>query len=127
VPRGHLLTSAGLRQPAARPAIGIDPHWLREQYQDRHRSLTDIAAETGIPIESLATTARKAGLRVRRGINGRAHPLAALGVRGSFFGSPPPAICARALGAVGRVTRGRARTAALGGCAFTPRPGIPGL
>ena len=59
-------------------------HWLREQYQDRQRSLKDIAAETGIPVEALAAAARQAGIRVRHGINGRAHPLAALGGPGAF-------------------------------------------
>ncbi len=80
----QLLTSAGLRRPAPPPDGGIDPHWLREQYQDRQRSLKDIAAETGTPVESLAAAARNAGIRVRHGINGRAHPLAALGGPGAF-------------------------------------------
>ncbi|HEV3293714.1 MAG TPA: LysR family transcriptional regulator [Streptosporangiaceae bacterium] len=80
----QLLTSAGLRQPAPPPDGGIDPHWLREQYQERQRSLKDIAAETGIPVEDLAAAARKAGIRVRHGLNGRAHPLAALGGPGAF-------------------------------------------
>jgi len=75
----QLLTGAGLRSPAPPPDSGIDPHWLREHYQDRQRSLKDIATETGIPVEALAAAARKAGIRVRHGINGRAHPLAALG------------------------------------------------
>jgi hypothetical protein len=81
----QLLTSAGLRRPA--PPDGredIDPHWLREQYQDRQRSLKDIAAETGVPVEALAAAARKAGIRVRHGITGRAHPLATLGGPGEF-------------------------------------------
>ena len=80
----QLLTSAGLRQPAPPPGSGIDPHWLREQYQDRQRSLKDIAAETGVPIETLAAAARNAGIRVRHGITGRAHPLAALGGPSAF-------------------------------------------
>jgi transposase-like protein len=80
----QLLTSAGLRQPAPLPAGGIDSHWLREQYQDRQRSLKDIAAETGVPVEALAAEARKAGIRVRHGIDARAHPLAALGGPGAF-------------------------------------------
>jgi hypothetical protein len=75
----QLLTSAGLRQPAPLPDGGIDPRWLREQYQDRQRSLKDIAAETGVPVGALAAAARNAGIRVRHGIAGRAHPLAALG------------------------------------------------
>ena len=80
----QLLTSAGLRRPAPPPDGGIDPHWLRGQYQDRQRSLKDIAAETGIPVEVLAAAARNAGIRVRHGINGRAHPLAALGGPAAF-------------------------------------------
>ena len=80
----QLLTSAGLRQPAPPPDSGIDPHWLREQYQDRQRSLKDIAAETGIPVEALSAAARKAGIRVRHGIDARAHPLAALGGPSAF-------------------------------------------
>jgi hypothetical protein len=80
----QLLTSAGLRRPAPPPDGGTDPHWLREHYQDRQRSLKDIAAETGTPVEALAAAARKAGLRVRHGIAGRAHPLAAFGGPGAF-------------------------------------------
>ena len=80
----QLLTSAGLRPPAPPPGSGIDPHWLREQYQDHQRSLKDIAAETGVPVETLAATARNAGIRVRHGITGRAHPLAALGGPSAF-------------------------------------------
>ncbi|MGH3403326.1 MAG: LysR family transcriptional regulator, partial [Streptosporangiaceae bacterium] len=80
----ELLTSAGLRQPAPHPGGTIDPHWLREQYQDHKRSLKDIAAETGIPVEALAAAARQAGIRVRHGISGRAHPLATFGGPGAF-------------------------------------------
>lgn len=80
----QLLTSAGLRDPSPRPDRGIDPRWRREQYQDRRRSLKDIAAETGIPVEALAAAAREAGIPVRHGVNGRAHPLAALGGPSSF-------------------------------------------
>jgi molybdenum-dependent DNA-binding transcriptional regulator ModE len=80
----QLLTSGGLRHPAPPRDHAIDPHWLREQYQERQRSLKDIATETGIPVEALAAAARTAGIRVRHGINGRAHPLAALGGPGAF-------------------------------------------
>jgi len=80
----QLLTSAGLRRPAPPPDGGIDPQWLREQYQDRQRSLKDISAETGTPVEALAAAARKAGIRVRHGITGRAHPFAAIGGPGAF-------------------------------------------
>jgi hypothetical protein len=75
----QLFTSAGLRHPAPPPDHAIEPRWLREQYQHRQRSLKDIATETGTPVGALATAARTAGIRVRHGINGRAHPLAALG------------------------------------------------
>jgi hypothetical protein len=61
-----------------------DPLWLREQYQARQRSLKDIAAETGIPVEDLSAAARIAGIPVRHGVNGRAHPLAGLGGPGAF-------------------------------------------
>jgi hypothetical protein len=80
----QLLTSAGLRQPPPLPDGSIDPHWLREQYQERQRSLKDIAAETGVPVEALAAAARKAGIRVRHGITSRLHPLAALGGPAAF-------------------------------------------
>jgi hypothetical protein len=84
----HLLVEAGLRQPPARPGGGIDSHWLQEQYQDRQRSLKDIAAETGTPAATLAAAARNAGIPVRHGINGHAHPLASIGAPGTF----PPAV-----------------------------------
>ena len=84
----QLLAGAGLRQPAAPPGSDIDPHWLREQYQARSRSLKDIAAGTGIPARTLAAAARTAGIPVRHGINGRDHPLASLGGPAAF----PPAV-----------------------------------
>jgi hypothetical protein len=80
----QLLTSAGLRQPAPLPGGGIDPHWLREHYRDRQRSLKDLVGETGIPVEALAAAARKAGIRVRHGITSRPHLLAALGGPAAF-------------------------------------------
>ena len=89
----QLLTSTGLRQPVPCPDSGLDPHWLREQYQSRQRSLKDIAAETGIPVETLAAAARAAGIAVRHGINGRAHPLASIGGPDAFprtSGTPSP-------------------------------------
>jgi len=79
----QILTRTGLRQPPPRPR-SIDPDWLREQYQSRQRSLKDIAAETGNPVESLAAAARNAGIPVRHGMNGHAHPLASLGPAGAF-------------------------------------------
>lgn len=80
----QLLASAGLRNLPARHGGDIDPRWLREQYQSRQRSLKDISAETSIPVETLAAEARAAGIPVRHGINGRAHPLAGLGGPGAF-------------------------------------------
>jgi hypothetical protein len=82
-PSGSSSPAPGSAAPPT-PEGGIDPHWLREQYQDRQRSLKDIAAETGTPIEALAAAARKEGIRVRHGITGRAHPLAAIGGPGTF-------------------------------------------
>jgi Bacterial regulatory helix-turn-helix protein, lysR family len=86
----QLLVGSGLRQPAPRPDRDIDPQWLNEQYQVRQRSLKDITAETGIPVGTLAAAARNAGMPVRQGVNGRAHPLASLGGPAVF----PPAISA---------------------------------
>ena len=80
----QVLASTGFREPAQSPDWSIDPRWLREQYQARLRSLKDIAAETGIPVEILAAAARTAGIPVRHGVNGRAHPLASLGEPGAF-------------------------------------------
>ncbi|HUY44204.1 MAG TPA: TniQ family protein [Streptosporangiaceae bacterium] len=75
----QLLTSAGLRDTPGRHDGDIDPRWLREQYQARRRSLKDISAETSVPVETLAAAARAAGIAVRHGISGHAHPLASLG------------------------------------------------
>jgi hypothetical protein len=72
----RVVTADGTESPV--------PHWLREQYQHRQRSLKDIAAQTGTPVEDLAAAARQAGLRVRHGINGRPHPLAAFGGPSAF-------------------------------------------
>jgi hypothetical protein len=43
-----------------------------------------VSAALVVPVEALAAAARKAGIRVRHGITGRAHPLAALGGPGAF-------------------------------------------
>jgi len=41
----------------------LEPRRLREQYRDRQRSLKDITAEAGIPVDALAAAARKLGIR----------------------------------------------------------------
>jgi hypothetical protein len=84
---GRLDSSSPAPDSDSQPSVqngGIDLHWLREQYQSRQRSLRDIAVETGIPLQALAAAARRAGIRVRHGITGRAQPLSALGGPGAF-------------------------------------------
>ena len=81
---------AALRQAPNRPGGDIGPHWLREQYQLRQRSLKDIAAETGVPAATLAAAVRNTGIPIRHGTNGHSHPLAGLGGPGAF----PPAVWA---------------------------------
>ncbi len=83
-----LLIDAGLRKPATTPGRNVDTQWLRGHDQARQRSLKDIAAETGIPVETLAATARNAGIPVRHGSTGHSHPLASIGGPQAF----PPAI-----------------------------------
>jgi len=85
-PPASTPAQAALQQAANRP--GGDPHWLREQYQLRRRSLKDIAAETGIPAATLAAAARNTGIPVRHGTNSHTHPLASTGPPGAF----PPAV-----------------------------------
>ncbi len=89
-PQPPASTSAQVapRQAPNRPGGDIGPHWLREQYQLRQRSLKDIAAETGVPAATLAAAARNTGIPVRHGINGHPHPLASTGAPGAF----PPAV-----------------------------------
>jgi hypothetical protein len=87
----QLLIDAGLRNATPPPGPRqVDAGWLREQYEINRRSLKDITAETGVPVADLATVARSAGIAVRHGINGHAHPLAALGGPDDF----PPAVWA---------------------------------
>jgi hypothetical protein len=58
-------------EPAARPpgqhpgAIYLDPAWLRQEYLAWHRSLDDIAAQIGCPIQTLNRFARDHGIPVR--------------------------------------------------------------
>ncbi len=86
-PASTTPAQAAPRQAPDSPG-GIGPHWLREQYQFRQRSLKDIAAETGIPAATLAAAARNTGIPVRHGTNGHTHPLASTRAPGAV----PPAV-----------------------------------
>jgi transposase-like protein len=83
-PSGSNSPAPGSAGQAPHPDDAIDLHWLPEQYQDHQRSLKEIATETGIPAETLAAAARQAGIRVRHGINARAHPLTTYGGPDAF-------------------------------------------
>ncbi len=58
-------------EPATRPpgqqpgVIYLDPAWLRREYLTWHRSLDDIAAQIGCPIQTLNRFARDHGIPVR--------------------------------------------------------------
>ena len=58
-------------EPPARPAgqqpgvLYLDPAWLREEYLTWHRSLDDIAAQLGCPLQTLNRFARDHGIHVR--------------------------------------------------------------
>jgi molybdate transport repressor ModE-like protein len=58
-------------EPAARPpgqqpgVLYLDPAWLRQEYLTWHRSLDDIAAQIGCPIQILNRFARDHGIPVR--------------------------------------------------------------
>ena len=58
-------------EPAARPpgqqpgVIYLDPAWLRREYLTWHRSLDDIAAQLGCPIQTLNRFAHDHGIAVR--------------------------------------------------------------
>jgi DNA-binding MarR family transcriptional regulator len=57
----------------------LDPSWLREQYEDNHRSFVEIAADLDIPPSDLARHARKLGLAIRHGVSAHKHILASHG------------------------------------------------
>jgi hypothetical protein len=82
----QLLADKGIPHPPAPNGTlsGIDPQWLREQYETNRRSLKDIVAETGIPAGTLASCARSLGITIRRGVNGGNHILARFGGPGEF-------------------------------------------
>ena len=84
--------------------IYLDPAWLREEYLTWHRSLDDIAAQVGCPIQTLNRFARDHGIPVRtRGTS--------IYMPASSAPRPPPARPART--APQRPHR-------------APRPGAPG-
>lgn len=62
----------------------FDPNWLREQYEDNHRSFTDIATELDIPPSDLARYARKLGLTIRHGVAAHKQILASYGGPDAF-------------------------------------------
>lgn len=75
-----LLINSGIGPPVPREVLrALSPAWLREQYEDNHRSFTDIAAELGIPPSDLARHARTLGLATRRGVAAHQHVLAGHG------------------------------------------------
>jgi len=92
----QLLADEGIPHPPAPSGTlsGIDPQWLRQEYDINHRSLKDIAAEAGIPADDLAACARSLGITIRRGVNGGNHVLARLGGPSEF----PPAVWAALAG-----------------------------
>lgn len=72
-----LLISSGIGPPVPREVLrALDPGWLREQYEDKHRPFTDIAADLGVPPSDLARHARTLGLATRRGVAAHQHVLA---------------------------------------------------
>lgn len=54
--------------------VALDPVCLREQYEDRRRSFSDISAELDIPPSDVVRHARKLGLAIRHGVSAHKHP-----------------------------------------------------
>lgn len=72
-----LISSSGIGPPAPHEVLRtLDPAWLREQYEDLHRSFLEIAADLDIPASDLARHARKLGLATRHGVTAHPHILA---------------------------------------------------
>jgi hypothetical protein len=81
----RLLAEAGLARPTARDVLStLDPAWLREQYEARHRTFDEIAAELGIHSCELNAHARTLGITTRRGGASRRHILAGHGGPAAF-------------------------------------------
>lgn len=72
VGRGALareLGRQGIRVPPGRRPIKVDTEWLRTEYVDRRRTLTEIAAEIGTSPANMARIAHARGVPVRgRGV-----------------------------------------------------------
>ena len=58
----------GLEVPGVRPTLRsfIDPAWLRCEYVEKHRTLTDIAAEVGASLSAVSRFATRRGIPVIR-------------------------------------------------------------
>ncbi|WP_177226598.1 TniQ family protein [Saccharopolyspora shandongensis] len=99
-----LMVGSGIGPRAPRETLrGLDPAWLREQYEDNQRSFTDIATELGIPASDLARHARKLGLAIRRGVAAHQHVLADHGGPDAFSATIWTVFASR--GAEQRITR----------------------
>lgn len=73
----ELLTRQGIGPPTPREVLRtLDPVWLRQQYEDNHRTFADIAADLGIPPSDLSRHARTLGLTARHGVPAHKHILA---------------------------------------------------
>lgn len=52
--------------PHGRGKYHIDPQWLRQQYTEKRRSLSEIAAECGVSVGCIVNAARRAQVPMRR-------------------------------------------------------------
>ena len=55
------------KDPVVRKRRDVDPAWLRAEYLEKQRTLTDIARELGMSLSTLAKLAKTQGLSVTRG------------------------------------------------------------
>ena len=55
------------KEPVTRQRLHVDPDWLRQEYQEKQRTLTDIARELGISLSTLSRLAQNHGLAIKRG------------------------------------------------------------
>jgi hypothetical protein len=54
----------------------IDPGWLRDEYETKHRTIKEIAASLASPASDLAHHARTLGITLRHGVTSRKYVLA---------------------------------------------------